>query len=483
MQSNSGDELAELRLAVRKNPRDVRALSALAARLRAAGEMREAETFARRALVLAPADHEALMVLGGLLQLEGRFADAIEIADAAIRFDPASSGGWQTRGDSLLNSGAPAEAADAYRRAAADPVTAFEVQLRLARALQASGETSAALAAYDAAQAIDPASPLPPYQRSLLHLGLRDFQTGWAGYEQRWRTDRFLVASRGLVPMGMVPHLVLSPTPETLAGRRVLLVGEQGIGDQIMFASIIPDLAASAGALVCVCEPRLMGLLAPAFPGVSFVHPDGASVEADVLLAMGSLGHAFRSSEADFPGTPYLKAEPSDRGKWAAKLGARSTRPRIGISWRGGTAATRQVARSLDLASFVDLLDLPDCELVSLQYGDVADEIEAVNRGRDHPIRYFPAQDISAFTDLAGLIDNLDAVVSVQTSVVHLSGAMGKPCFVLLPTDPEWRYQLRGETMPWYGSVRLLRQQTAGDWRDVLAMAGAAVRALEHPPA
>ena len=124
------------------------------------------------------------------------------------------------------------------------------------------------------------------------------------------------------------------------------------------------------------------------------------------------------------------------------------------------------------------MLDVADCEFVNLQYGDVGQEVAAANAGRANPIRLFPRAEIDDFEDLAGLTANLDAVVSVQTSLVHLAGALGQTCLALLPHRAEWRYTGSGETMPWYRSVRLLRQAEPGAWGPVIAQAGAALAGL-----
>ncbi len=430
-----------------------------------------------------PTNVRALAALGGALQLEGRYDEAAAMADAALAANPACAAAWLVLGDSRFNAGRPDLAAEAYSRATTDPGAGVLALVRLGGSYRALGRFEEALRALDAAAALDPAAALARYQRGVLRLSLRDFAAGWADYEARWQTERFVEVSRGFVAPGMIPHLTLSPTAQSVAGQRVLLVGEQGIGDQIMFASMIPDLASSAASVVCACEPRLRGLFEAAFPQVAFVHPSGAQVEADVLLAMGSLGSAFRPNEASFPGGPYLKASEGARERWEARLGPQSGKLRVGLSWRGGTAATRNRARSIDLANLAPVLDLPGCELVSLQYGEVTQEIEAANAGRANPIRHFDDGTMRDFDELSGLIANLDVVVSVQTAVVHLAGALGRPCLALLPTDPEWRYLARGETMPWYGSVRLLRQTTAGDWTAVVEQAAAALARRAARPA
>jgi hypothetical protein len=299
-----------------------------------------------------------------------------------------------------------------------------------------------------------------------------EFAQGWACYEARWALER----SWGFVPRAMVPHLTLAPTRADLAGKRVLLLGEQGPGDQIMFASMLGDLSATAASVLCLCTPRLVGLFRSSFPDVEFLDHRGAQIsddDFDAMVPMGSLGVAFRPTRDAFPGRAYLAPSPAARSRWAARLGRKSRRLRIGVSWRGGVATTGREMRSVALADLA-LLASEDVELVSLQYGDVAEEIAASGLA----IGVFPRADIDDFDDLAGLIANLDAVVSVQNTTVHLAGATGAKCLALLPQTPEWRYGREGEQMPWYGSVRLLRQTAAGDWAGVIARAAEALDRL-----
>lgn len=205
----------------------------------------------------------------------------------------------------------------------------------------------------------------------------------------------------------------------------MLLLGEQGIGDQLMFASMIPDLARATAALRCVCDARLVRLFANSFDKVGFDGPTTAQIrrdEIDAILAMGSLGGLFRGRAADFPGSPYLRPSAAIREAWGRRLGPASGRLRVGLSWRGGLPSTRRNERSLALNQLQPLFALPGCEFVSLQYGEVAAEVADAAA----PIRVFPPADIDDFEDLAGLVANLDVVVSVQTALVHLAGAVGK---------------------------------------------------------
>lgn len=476
------DAVAAFQRTLISDPQDFDANLGLALALMAAQRFAEAERHARAALAARAQAPAAVRALASLLQLQGRHAEALAFAEAVIGVDMNHGEGWMARADSLANLGRQEEAYNGYQVAMRDGAVAFEALVKIGLMLAQLGHPEPAIQAFDAALSLDPEATGPRYQRGVLRLSLKDFAQGWEDYEARWRSERFLSNGRGIVPRPVVPLLTLNPSAETLAGRRVLAMGEQGVGDQLMFASMIPDLAAAAASVDLVCEPRLVRLLSASFDGVSVLAPKDAKIDTDVveaLVTLGSLGSAYRRDLTAFPGTPYLKPRPEVRDAWAARLGPRTRRLRIGVSWRGGVAATRTHARSLTLDQLAPVLDLPDCEFVSLQYGDVAAEVEAFNAGRENAVRLFPRAAIDDFEDLAGLVTGLDLVVSVQTALVHLCGAIGQTCLTLVPQAPEWRYGASGPTMPWYGSVRLFRQARHGAWDPAIAEVAAAVEATQ----
>jgi hypothetical protein len=220
-------------------------------------------------------------------------------------------------------------------------------------------------------------------------------------------------------------------------------------------------------------HPRLQTLFQKAWPGL-MVHGtrDQAHVswpslsEFDYGVSIGSLGKWFRRKRKDFPGTPYLKANPLPR----------NGRFRVGISWIGGMKEGRVRARSIPLAWWGPILDIPNIEFVSLQYTDSDDDIDAVNR-MGYDIKKVPEAKADDYYDTARLVASCDLVVSVATSVYHLAGALGVPAWVMVPNKPAWREQVSGGT-PFYRSVRLYRQPE-GDvhaWRPVLARVGLDLR-------
>jgi ADP-heptose:LPS heptosyltransferase len=193
--------------------------------------------------------------------------------------------------------------------------------------------------------------------------------------------------------------------------------------------------------------------------------------ELGAQVAIGSLPRIFRQSCADFPRHDgYLSADGERRRHWRSRLDALNGKLKVGFGWRGGTRKTRRDLRSLALADCLPLLHRDDCEIVCLQAGDCVAEIAAV-RARGGRIQVWP--DVTGnIEDLAALISELDLVVTVDSTLAHLSGALGKTVWTLLPASPDWRYRLQGDKMPWYPAMRLFRQTCAGDWYPLLESIG-----------
>lgn len=436
------------------------------------GETAEAEDQLRRVLAADPAHGLALRNLGVLLLERERLDDLLAVTAGVLAHDPNHRQALLLQGAAQAGLDRADDAVETFEKMLArwpDDVEAL-TQLGLARGtLQ---QHRLAMEALDRAVALRPQDPFARSRRGALRLQLQDYG-GWEDYEARLDLERFISRSGGILNAGIVPHLARGLARDDLAGKRVLLMGEQGLGDQVMFASMIPDLTAAAGAVTCVCDPRLARLFTASFPNVRFALP-GAPIrkaDIDVVLAMGSLGRLFRTEAAQFTGEPYLTPSPVARGAWVRRLGPRAGRLRVGLSWRGGLATTRRSSRSLDLDQLAPLLDLPGCEFVSLQYGDVAAEIG------ERPIRAFAPAETHDLDDLAALAGAMDVVVSVQTALVHLCGAIGRDCLTLIPHNAEWRYGASGPSMPWYRSAQLLRQDKPGDWAPVIGQAVEAIRA------
>ena len=438
--------------------------------LQAQSRNAEAEAHYRRALELKPGNRTAIRNLCILLNGMQRYEEAQACAEEALARE-SSIEGLMAQGDALYGLQRFEAARESYAAVAALPGGSYEGLIKVGAALVGLKRYDEALAAMDAAVLERPAEPLARYRRAMTRLLRHDFAGGWSDFEARWGAEGFIAWSSGLVSTQLRRHFDPGLRSEDLVGKRILLVGEQGVGDQVMFASMIPDLASLAAELTCVCDPRLIRLFSASFEGVTFLDPRTAKPALsayDHVIAMGSLGRLFRNQLSDFPGVAYLRPSPAVRAHWVQRLGATAAGPRIGLSWRGGSPRTGQKQRSVTLGQLSPVLDLPDCTFTSLQYGDPRVEVETENSERGRNIQVFAPEEIADFEDLAGLVEALDVVVSVQTTLVHLAGALGKPCLALVPSHPEWRYAAQGSDMPWYPSVEIFRQSEPWKWDSVI---------------
>jgi tetratricopeptide (TPR) repeat protein len=302
--------------------------------------------------------------------------------------------------------------------------------------------------------------------RGLILLTRGEYLKGWEDYEYRKRTD-------SNYERRTLPWPEWSGTD--LTRKTVYVYTEQGLGDEIMFASCLPDLILRAGKCVCECSPKLSRLFARSFPGAEIVPKDtwkspdwGLVHRPDVQVAIGSLPRFFRSAVDAFPlHAGYLQAEPDRVAYWRTELAGLPGKKKVGISWRGGAQSTRRVLRSIPLHEWASIISLDDIDFICLQYSAREEEL-AEGRALGRGIQHWPHA-LEDYSDTAALVTALDLVISVQTAVVHLAGALGKPTWALISGVPEWRYGGAGQSMPWYPSVRLFRPAETGTWDSALA--------------
>lgn len=438
----------------------------------------------------------------GLLALDrGLHADAAVSLARAVELGAHDAGVYHALGKTHLCAGNATAAVEQYRKAlelAPDLARAhsdlgyvlfstleeFEEGARhIARALELApddipalcnwimvldrrADTEGALRLADELLLRDPQLVEARVNRALMLLKQGEFGRGWPEYEARKRLPGNTCTSD-------------APWPEwdgaSLAGRHIFVHGEQGLGDEIMFASCIPDVAARAGACTLECHPKLVKIFSRSFANVQVLEKDAWRAmpsrirgAPDVKVAIGSLPQFFRRTRADFPArSGYLRADSERVLHWKTKLAALPGRRKVGISWRGGMASSRSRLRSIPPEAWLPVLHVAHTDFVSLQYSAAADELEAL--GQSSGVRVHHWQEaIDDYDETAALVCALDLVVSVQTAVVHLAGALGAPAWVLIPDAPEWRYGAHGTSMPWYPSVRLVRQSGGTGWAQVM---------------
>lgn len=303
-----------------------------------------------------------------------------------------------------------------------------------------------------------------------LLLAAEHWQQGWSLYEAR----RFGAFRAQIIPPGFPCFGFETP----LRGRRVLLYGEQGVGDIILFASMLPDLLAEAAAVTLLLPPRLVPLLAPSFPTAQVCDSLDTTALASVEAAgsIGSLGqHHRRSRDSFHRATPYLQVPPSEQRRWRDRLSALPPGLRVGLAWQGGGSLGARRRRSLRLDQLEPVLCQPGVRWVNLQHlHDPGERVAFEVRTGVSLVTFDGVGDDLLAT--AALTQALDLVICVQQTALHLAGALGTPAWVLLPRVAEWRYGIAGSSMPWYASVELFRQPTTGRWEPVIAEVAARLR-------
>ena len=292
-------------------------------------------------------------------------------------------------------------------------------------------------------------------------------------------------ARKSLEAKGWHEQFAALPTwdGEPLTSGRVLVYGEQGVGDEILFASMLRDVTEHVPHATLLCDPRLRSLFARSFPAAEVVATTRDMVPevtktADAAVAAGSLGMFFRRDHAAFPDRlGYLVPDPVGVSDWHERLHSQSPgRLNIGLSWRGGVLKTGRNLRSLSVEELRPLLDVPGISWISLQHGETEAEIAQLARTSGTVMRCFP--DVTADIDnLAALISALDLEISVCNTNVHVAGALGKEVCVIAPFVPLWMYGMKGVRMPWYPSARIFRQASNRGWEPVVRTAALALSA------
>ncbi|HET8997010.1 MAG TPA: tetratricopeptide repeat protein [Acetobacteraceae bacterium] len=425
------------------------------------------------ALRLAPGHYDATNNLGNALAGAGRHEEAIERFREALLIRPHAAPTLYNLGQSLVALGRYDEAVAQYRAALdyagdAPPDRLAGVVAGLCRAFVDQERYAEALAA---CRDVPPplfGHPVIEWNESLTRLVLGDYRAGWRLYE-----SRFLVPEHDPPrPGAQVLDL------RTVAGRRVLVFGEQGRGDLIQFARYLPMLAARGAEVIAEIYPDLHRLFAGIDGVVQVVEPESPLPPCDLATPLLSLPLAFGTELDSVPATvPYLAPPPDLAQAWAARLGS-AERPRIGLTWRGSSFSASRT--SFPASALAPLVEIGGLAFHAVQTPLTASDEDWLAR---HPQIQVHAADLGDFADTAALLMHMDLVISVDTSVAHLAGALGRPTWVLLPVSPDWRWMARRADSPWYPTVRLFRQQRRGDWTELLRRVAVALAGLDFPAA
>jgi Flp pilus assembly protein TadD len=416
----------------------------------------------RAALRLDPGYAEAHYNLGNALREVVRYGEAVACYERALALRPDWPGAHCNRGLALAAQGHQALAEVAYRAALAFDPDHAEAQNNLGLAVQIQGRVDEARAHFDRALALAPEFASAHANRAQLALLRGDLERGWPEYEWRWRLPGMFL------PRVEAPAWDGSP----VAGRTLLLRAEQGFGDTIQFVRFAAALNRAGATTILECQPALAPLLAKA-SGVHAVVPRGSTpprCDFQIPLASLPLALGVRALAAIPAEVPYLAVDESRRDGWRATL-AQHDGGKVGIAWRGNPKHPQDCHRSIPPERFAALGVRHRATLVSLQAGE---------RARGIPGIFEPAPDPERaplpFEEWAALIAALDLVVTCDSVMAHLAGALGVPVWVALPLVPDWRWLLERDDSPWYPTARLFRQRRLDDWDEVFARIAAALR-------
>ena len=340
-----------------------------------------------------------------------------------------------------------------------------EALSNLGAVLHTRGEDEEATKVLSEALEICADLPIAHWNLGLSLLKQREWKKGWDGYDWGYKAGERKQSAH----IGRYKEWL----GEDLTNQTILVWGEQGIGDEIQFASCIPDLEKEAGRIILDCHPRLETIFSRSFPDIEVVgrrkDPKGTwaqSMGVDYHIPIGSLPRRYRNEDKDFPGTPFLVPNKT-RAEWWKKQ--HEGKVRIGLSWRGGRGDQGRPKRSIPLEKWGQIIrPIEGVVWTSLQYGEERyAEVQRANEQFGIDINHHDFAFEGNFDETCNITAACDLVISVQVAAVHVAGALGVPCWAMIPKGPTWRY-VTGEKLPWYDSVRQFHQEKLWDWGPVM---------------
>ncbi|MGZ5871532.1 MAG: tetratricopeptide repeat protein [Bradyrhizobium sp.] len=460
------EALRFLSKALKVNSGSADAMSNLGLALHATGRFEEAISNYRNALLLAPSHPEILYNLGNAFLETDRIDEALANYDDVLAKNPSHVGALVNRGNALLRLNRPVDAMSSYDKALAAMPGHPQILTNRGHALRRLDRPLEALAGFEAALVKGAEFPEAHFEAAMTRLTLGDFESGWRAYEWRWKTNSFASRRRQL----RAP-LWLGDAP--VSGKTILLHAEQGFGDTIQFIRYAPLLAGRGAKVVCEVQPELHSLVSQ-FEDIDVVAEGEPLPPFDLHCPLLSLPLAFATRVETIPASvPYLAAPVERLAHWRDRLP--EGLPRAGFVWSGSPSHKNDSNRSIPLARLAALFEDPPVHCLSLQ-SELRDAESETLRGL--PSLVHLGGELRDFADTAAVISLLDVVISVDTAVAHLAGALGKPVMILLPFAADFRWMRNRDDTPWYPTAKLLRQPAFGDWDSVIARLGDELRRL-----
>lgn len=469
-----GDALTALRAALVVQPDDAAALSNLGNALAAANALGRSEAAHRRAVLVNPAMPEAQDNHGVVLARLGRLADASQAHRQALRLAPALLSGWVNRSIVARRMALHDEADRASRRALALHPALADAMANRGRFLHEQGRSGAALLWCERALVVEPDMPAAAFNGGVLRLALGQLRAGWRGYDQRFNADTLTGAAREPgVPVWR---------GESLVERRILVWREQGIGDEVMFATCLPSLLAQAKHVTVECDRRFTALFARSFPTAT-VLPAPQTLDqrvegVDFHAALGSLPRYVRPHLSDFPQSRVvLRADERAVARWRQRLAGLADGLMVGVAWRSAQLDAERMPDYTRLEDWGPVFAVPGVTFVNLQYGECAAELDSARRRFARAPHVFPDLDLKDDLDeVAALISALDLVIVPAISTGELAGALGVPVW-RLGRDGDWT-ALGAAVRPWFPSMRVFRCRPGETVADQLPKVASALRWL-----
>jgi tetratricopeptide (TPR) repeat protein len=420
------------------------------------GRFEEAAAHFRKVAETRPDIVNAFSNLGLALTQLKRFDEALAVFDSAVKLDPSFAEAINNRGNALRQLNRAEQALADFDRAIALKPDYADAHANRAACLDDLARADEALASYDTALSLKPDHADAHLNRALNRLRAGDLKNGWVEAEWRWRAPSLrLGRGRSNRPLWL--------GAESLAGKTLLLHDDQGFGDSIQFCRYIPLLAERGASVILEIDRSLKSLLS-GVAGIAQCVVRGETLpDHDFQCPLASLPLAFDTTIETIPSqVPYISID-GNAPWWETFLGS-TGRPRVGLVWSGNPDHTNDRNRSLPLRAFRPLFDT-GAQFVSLQKNARDSDLAVL---REHGSILDAARELESFADTAALIRQLDLVISVDTSVAHLAGALGKPVWILLPYVPDYRWLLDRDDSPWYPTARLYRQTATRDYAEVI---------------
>lgn len=389
----------------------------------------------------------------------GRHVEAMEDYIASLQIEPTNAGTWTNLGVLYQTIDCLDEAISCLETALLHDAHSPEAWANLGRSQFANGDFGAAITSFTAALALKPGDARLHFDRSLVMLASGEWQEGWHAYEARLK-------------LNVEPRVLTQCFPlwqgEPLAGKRALVLSEQGMGDVFQFVRFLRHLTALGADVTLHVQSHLKAVLGGFLVDCTVIDHFDADMQFDYEVPIMSLPLRLGGIEALARFSAYIAADEARVALWDARLASEvGAKRRVGIAWQGNPNYAGDARRSLPLSAFTPLAGLNDVALVSLQKHVGLDQIATAGV----PLIELGGQvdTDGAFIDTAAIIASLDLVITSDSAVAHLAGAMGKPVWLLLNSVPDWRWGRVGTSTPWYPTMRLFRQTEAGNWSSVMA--------------